>query len=256
MFALGPQELWVPVRERIEDPADPRDYRVGIQSVGPQGPQGAVTWIPDFEFEQPTYELHGHPVPTPFAPQVAWNAAPDGAVLYGAPDRYRFEVLRADGTRLVIERYWEPVLVSPEEKEWERQSVVAMEREFNEPTFAWDGATIPDHKPAYSWLGPTLSGEVWVWRPGASERVAGCAGNPIEDGYRAAVANPCWRAASIVDVFAADGRYLGDVDVPPGMTPLAGMETVVDDRMVIARFEDEAGTIMVKRYRLVLPGEG
>ena len=33
------------------------------------------------------------------------------------------------------------------------------------------------------------------------------------------------------------------------------MTHVVGDRMVVARVEDEAGTIMVKRYRLVLPGE-
>ncbi len=29
----------------------------------------------------------------------------------------------------------------------------------------------------------------------------------------------------------------------------------IDGETVIARAEDEAGTIMVKRYRLVLPGE-
>jgi hypothetical protein len=56
-------------------------------------------------------------------------------------------------------------------------------------------------------------------------------------------------------VFAADGRYLGEVEVPPGMTALAGVATFVDAPMVVASFEDEAGTIMVKRYRLVLPGE-
>jgi hypothetical protein len=49
---------------------DPRDDRLGIQSVGPEGPQGTVTWIPDIEFEQPTYELGGRPQPTPHAPEV------------------------------------------------------------------------------------------------------------------------------------------------------------------------------------------
>jgi hypothetical protein len=54
IFALGPDELWVHIRQRIEDPNDPRDVRFGIQSLGPEGLQGAVTWIPDLEFEPPT----------------------------------------------------------------------------------------------------------------------------------------------------------------------------------------------------------
>jgi hypothetical protein len=168
IFALGPDELWVHIRQRIEDPNDPRDVRFGIQSLGPEGLQGAVTWIPDLELEQgrspPLVQFEGRP----YAPAVVWNAAPDGAVLYGVPD---------------------------------------------------------------------------------------CVENPIEAGYRAALANRCWRSESIVDVFAADGRYLGEVEVPPGMTAAAGSATFVDAPMVVARFEDEAGTIMVKRYRLVLPGE-
>jgi hypothetical protein len=255
MFALGPDELWVHIRQRVEDPNGPGDLRFGLQSLGPEGLQGAVTWIPDLEFDQPTYDLHGHPVPTPFAPRVTWNAAPGGAVLFGVPDRYRFELLRADGTRLVVERYGEPVPLSAEQREWQRQFTVADEREYNEPEFSWDGASMPRHKPAYTWLGPTLSGEVWVRREGPSERVPDCVENPIEAGYRAALANRCWQSDFMLAVFAADGRYLGEVEVPPGMTALAGVATFVDAPMVVASFEDEAGTIMVKRYRLVLPGE-
>ena len=51
----------------------------------------------------------------------------------------------------------------------------------------------------------------------------------------------------------AEGRYLGEVSVPPNFSlePLP----FIGGTDVIARVEDEAGTIMVKRYRLVLPGE-
>jgi hypothetical protein len=56
-----------------------------------------------------------------------------------------------------------------------------------------------------------------------------------------------------VDVFDFDGRYLGGVNAPVEMswTPLPSIR----DDTVLATAQDEAGTIMVKRYRLVLPGE-
>ncbi len=255
MFALGPEELWVPIRELIRDPNDPRDYRVGIQSVGPSGPQGPVTWIPDLEFDQPTYELNGRPRPTPYAPEIKWNAGPERTVLFGVPDRYRFGVIRADGTQLVVERYWDPAPLTAEQKEWERRLTVAFQHLGNDPDFVWDGASMPNHKPAYNWLGPALSGEIWVLREGPSVRVADCVKDPVEAGYRDAVENPCWESRWILDVFGADGRYLGEVEQPSGMTSVVGMEAFVDGRMVVARAEDEAGTVMVKRYRLVLPGE-
>jgi len=253
IFALGPDALWVHFRGRVEDPNDPRDVRFGVQSLGPAGLQGPVTWVPDLldlGRQRPALQFEGRP----YALKVVWNAAPDGAVLYGVPDRYRFELLRADGTRLVVERHEEPVPLPAEQREWQRQFAVAFEREYNDPEFSWDGADMPRNKPAYTSLGPTLSGEIWVRREGLSQRVPDCVENPIEAGYRATLANQCWRADSILDVFSADGRYLGELEVPPGMSAAAGSTTFVDTPMVIARVDDEAGTIMVKRYRLVLPG--
>ena len=54
--------------------------------------------------------------------------------------------------------------------------------------------------------------------------------------------------------FGPDGRYLGDVDDPEGVDVLL-THPFIDGRRVIAVYQDDAGTIMVKRYRLVLPGE-
>ncbi len=58
----------------------------------------------------------------------------------------------------------------------------------------------------------------------------------------------------IVDAFDAEGRYLGEVEMRPGARPFA-LHLFIDGRTVVARVEDDAGTIMVKRYRLVLPEE-
>ena len=65
---------------------------------------------------------------------------------------------------------------------------------------------------------------------------------------------PCWSEPQAVDVFGADGRYLGRVALPD--TVQLSARSWISDRTVVAAVEDEAGTIMVERYRLVLPGEG
>ena len=76
---------------------------------------------------------------------------------------------------------------------------------------------------------------------------------PAED-PRLARERPCWRAAAIFDVFGRDGRYLGQVEPPAELRPAPSNPFVRGDRLY-AVIEDEAGTIMVKRYRLVPPGE-
>ena len=106
-----------------------------------------------------------------------------------------------------------------------------------------------DTKPAYTEFVPAESGEVWVVRPGTGRQVADC----DEDAFEPSEDAPCWEEGRIVDVFGADGRYLGEVNVPDevSMQPLP----FIRGNDIIARIEDDAGTIMVKRYRLVLPGE-
>jgi len=63
----------------------------------------------------------------------------------------------------------------------------------------------------------------------------------------------CWRDGTMVDAFDAEGKFLGEVDLPDGFgtSPLP----LIRGSEVWARFQDESGTPMVKRYRLVLPGE-
>ena len=99
---------------------------------------------------------------------------------------------------------------------------------------------------------PAPSGELWLLREGPASS-SGCALPPEE---LAVTRDPmawsvCTFGEMIVDVFGPDGRYLGNVEGFPPLrqTPFMNGETVV------AATQDDAGTIMVKRYRLVLPGE-
>ena len=73
-------------------------------------------------------------------------------------------------------------------------------------------------------------------------------GDDIAEAFR----DGCWKDESVVDVFGADGRYLGGVDLPDGMTPSA-TTFFVDGRRVVAAVKDDAEVVRVKLYRLVLP---
>ena len=121
---------------------------------------------------------------------------------------------------------------------------------------SWNGENIPDHKPAYFSIIPSLSGELWLTRFGPASP-ADCALTPEEmvdelrRGDPLAVQMPeCLFGVKSFDVFDSTGRFLGSVeDLPHFAKPFISGDTVV------ATAQDEAGTIMVKRYRLVLPGE-
>ncbi len=65
---------------------------------------------------------------------------------------------------------------------------------------------------------------------------------------------PCWAPANYFwDAFRPDGRFLGELEVPESVTHRT--PTFLGDEVFLAVVQDDAGTIMVKRYRLVLPGK-
>jgi hypothetical protein len=58
-----------------------------------------------------------------------------------------------------------------------------------------------------------------------------------------------------LDGFEEAGRFLGTVKLPPEVRFSYAVEPFLWGNQMLAVAEDEAGTIMVKRYRLVLPRE-
>ena len=181
----------------------------------------------------------------PFAPRPVTIMSPAAAMIFGVGTDYRFEVHSLDGTVMIVERRVEPVPVDAGEAEWRRQRTIDSAREMD-PTWTWNGPDIPDHKPFFSRIYADQSGRVWLLRPGPSNYVADCDDNPGDQ--------PCWRSTSTSDVFGPDGRFLGNAELPNGSF-LAPSTAYISDNVAVLRIEDEAGTIMVKRYRLMLPGE-
>jgi hypothetical protein len=237
--------------------------RYAIQGVTEAGRVGEPIEVPNLPYERLTVTAIRTPMSVvPFAPALVWNMTRAGSIVVGASDRYRFEVRHSDGPTLVVERDVDPVAVLPEEREARRKLLVDTLDRGPGSGFTWDGASMPDHKPAFGKFLPTHSGELWVIREGPSELAQGCVENPdlyfdtlIRAGPARARSIPCWQGQPLVDVFDAEGVYLGEVDLPEGVKLWEpAFALFVNGDTVIATSEDEAGTLYVKRYRLVLPG--
>jgi hypothetical protein len=187
----------------------------------------------------------------PFTPRPSVEMSPAGAWVLGVGDGYRFEIRRFDGTTTLVERRVEPVPVSGAEADWRRESTTKSART-RDPEWTWNGPAIPDHKPYFGSLHADQNGRVWVQRSGPSTYYEDCSQAP---GYRApatdAEPQPCWRGETLYDLFDVDGRYLGEVEFPPGYSPM-GNAYIRDDLLLLVG-EDDAGTIVVKHFRLIAP---
>lgn len=249
--------LWVPTLVRNETTGA---FRRALRQLGPDGPIDAVRWPdepepPDIEVRVP---VRGNPfeIAVPLSPRVTWNLTSAAGIVIGASDDYHFEIQRTDGGVLAVQRVFSPVAVGADEADWRRRHFVASIRadlgRFGADTWDWDGAEMPRSKPAFSQFIPAATGEIWVDREGASERDPDCIEDP-DPADPETMRTPCWRGTDLLDAFDAQGRFLGAVEVPPGMWVSPGILHVRGDQ-VVGVVEDELGTIRVKRWRLVPPG--
>ena len=250
----------VPYRVTFEGPmtAD-ASSRIGTQAVGPEGAIGDPIFPPSLGFETWCLEYF-HPrtqrtdtsCNVPFAPHEVSELTPDLAWVVGISDQYRFEIHASSGHVTRVENSWTPVPVSAEEVDYERGRTRGYIRQW-EPGWDWNGPEIPDHKPAYSRLMPDRSARIWVVRQGPSRRVTDERTEDFSD-YAASRRDyrPCWVAELFLDAFDTEGRYLGELRAPH--SGAFARDAFVQGDVFVAPVFDESGTIMVKRYRLVLPG--
>jgi len=237
--------IWWTVRVASDDGSSTRR---GFQVLTADGPVGDPLFIPEIEYEELLVRSEGRVVGSvPFSPGVVFTFSYDQALIAGATDRYTFRMIHPSGETTLVERYWEPVPVTSEEFDYWRRFTIAG---FRGREVDWNGEDIPDHKPAYMVFLPSATGEVWLMRQGGGGP-ENCDIEPeeaMEAGFDQAVIK-CLYPNLFFDVFDRDGRYLGDVE---GL-PLNETLPFISGDTVVAPVEDEDGTVMVKRYRLVLP---
>jgi hypothetical protein len=218
----------------------------GVVAYGPEGPSGAPLVPPRFDVEPPHVSGSGS-LPVRHAEEYVWTMDAWGNLIAGASGTYSFEIARPDGATVIVRRLYDAVAVSDDERTAAERSVYDFySRRGDRGGFRWTGPPIPRTKPAFVKFMPTWSGELWLLRAGPAE---------LDESAR-------WRDSFIVDAFAGDGRFLGEVQVPHGVeywmgafaTDHGGPFAFVRDDLVLMPIEDEAGIIKVKRYRLEPPG--
>ena len=221
----------------------------GMAIPGPDGIVGEILVVPTLGFEfQGVYVNDRMTTFMPFAPSHRWAMSPSGAIVVGITGEYRFEIHGSGDHVTVVEKSWEPLPVDPGEAEWRRRATVMEGRRWQEG-FSWDGAGMPDRMPAWSGLTVDADGRIWIARRGPSRRVEDCDPDPFE--VTEGRARSCWESDLTYEVFDEEGLFLGGVDLAPVIASLR-VSFITGDRMFVA-VEDEAGTPMVKRYRIVLP---
>jgi hypothetical protein len=188
----------------------------------------------------------------PHAPGAHFTVLPSAAIVRGISDSYRFEIEHADGTHTAVERHAEIPSVPRDEREWLTDYWTTDMRSV-QPDWQWHANPVPEQRPAFEGFFGDRAGRIWVHRIIGSEAIADCDPNaPVPAG----VGPSCWRDLHGFDIFEeASGRFLGQVSIPAGarISSFSWPAFLEDGPLLVV--EDQAGTIKVKRYRLVLPGE-
>ncbi|MGD8817354.1 MAG: 6-bladed beta-propeller [Acidobacteriota bacterium] len=255
-MAVSPDgTLWMPVEQPMfESPTGEERYGAQAYRLG-EGKVGEVRWNPQIDYPRRTFEIHGITMLVPYSPGYSWSLSGDGGLTVGTSDRYRFEVRRIDGSTLIVERDAEPAPVDPAEAEWRRAWTLKNMRTNIEPDFSVE-LDIPDHKPAFGGFAPGADGGTWVERRGASRHLDGnCVDDPTTTDLATSRDNSCWESDRFFDIFDPQGRYLGWVRAPDGLSPWnAQLNLYPMGEVVYAIIESAEGVPMVKRYRVVPPG--
>jgi hypothetical protein len=239
--------------ELLNQGSDVTDWSLGmVPQFEDESMEGEPITAPDFDFE-PMQLIARREGSTsmnsvPFSPQTHWTLSPSGAVIGGISDDYTFEIRYPDGRITRVEKTWSPVPVQSDEAAWYRRSSTANMRN-TQPDWTWTGPDIPANKPAFSSLVADRSGRIWVQRPGPGRHVDEECNEDPEPGEPFGTA--CWTSESTWEVFDEEGRFLGGADLPDGLQTY--VPPFIEDDTYLAAYIDDLGTVMVKRYRIVLP---
>ena len=229
-----------------------RERRVEMTRVGPEGTEGAVRRFPQLEAPRHPELLAGRAIlAIPLWPRVSEAMLPSGAMAAAVANQYRISVDRPDRTRMIIARPIERIPVSAGEWEWHRRKVVATGRSAM-PSFTWSGEGLPHVHPVFTAIFADRSRRIWVLRSARMRRVTDCTEDPLDE--PAGMAVPCFAREDVADVFDEEsGKLLAEVEFPSAVLEVDFSVLFIQGDAVYTAIEDETGTIMVKRYRLVLP---
>jgi len=235
-----------------------RSYDSAYLAHTADGPADEPLMVPQYQYERWTLRFRDRDIEAiPNAPEIIHQMSPAGLLVAGVNNAYRFEIISPDGSKTVVQRYWDPIEVSATELAYHERSIPARyssDEGGNDAGLVWDGR-LPGLKPAFRWFLATHEGDIWVIRDGPSADIEDCDPDetmPSPLGRGPDLPRPCFRNSRIIDVFDGEGRYLGEVE-SEGAGLLIPSRSYVRGDTLVTESQDEMGTIMVKRYRIIFP---
>ena len=151
----------------------------------------------------------------PFGPRVVAEIAADGSMISGRADAYQFQVMRDDGSTMVVTKDWAPIPVQAAESDWHVRRLTALWRAATDEGWTWLGGEVRPGKGAYKHIVQTIDGRFWVIREMAEISQDDCDEAPTD--YYSFDESPCWVQPFVADVFDEEGRFLGPVAMPDGI---------------------------------------
>lgn len=220
--------------------------RMGLVRLGDDG-----VWLdslvpPDLPVDRITYvarqEGSTSATSPTHAPRFLWAWHPHAHFVSVSTGTYALEVSRP-GRALRIERDAPVIAVSGEERAFDQERITQNLRS-TDPAWTWNGPAIPSAKPPVAGLSVARDGRIWVRVATPSQLI------PEAERDTDRPNNPArrYRDPVVYEVFAADGRFLGRVELPMSTT---WMEADGDRVWYLQR--DEDGLPAVVRAR-VAPG--
>lgn len=232
-------------------PVSPDDRIIGMQQVGRDGGIGELVEMPDLAVERIEMTVDGNSRAVRYSPTQISAFTPAGAWVVGDSSSYSFEIHYPDGRIVRTERFWDPVAIEADHREYITRSTISSVRRFNDlPDWSWNGSEIPDHKPAFYLFTPTQGNRILVVSEGPSHRLEDCDTTfdlntgPEED---------CFPTDRVWNMFDLEGNYLGEVPRPT--YPHLYAPFFRDDTVVMA-VENDEGVMQVKRFHFQLPDKG
>ncbi len=241
--------------ELLNQGSDVTDWKLGMVPLyEDEEMEGDPIEAPEFDYEPPQIvarrEGSTSSNSVPFSPQRHWALSLSGAVIGGVSNDYRFDISHPDGSVTRVEKSWEPIPVDAAEGAWFKRSSTANMRS-TQPDWTWSGPDIPTSKPAFSQLLADADGRIWVRRPGPGFHIEEACNEEPEPGEPFGA--PCWQATSTWEVFDEEGRFLGGAELPEAIQRYP--QPYIRGDLFLAAYLDDLGTVMVKRYRIVLPSD-
>lgn len=156
----------------------------------------------------------GRPASALFAPEPIWSSASDGRIFLALSSEYRIEARSLTGQLLmVIRKGVEPKPIGKADRELILGHLGERLERSGVPPAGLDqilrGIAIADHYPVLARFLEGPDGSLWVQGVQSARRVAASAGAIHLDEF----GSPEW------DVFDRDGRFLGEITLPPRFQP-------------------------------------